>query len=371
MRNNAFQIIKYSTMLILGTYFLFYGLHQAGPFLIPFSIAVLLSMVMLPVSNKLQRWGFSRGLAVLASDLIILAFCSFIIFVVGLQVSQIADDWPQYEKKIQPKIEQAEQFISRETGIGIDELKEKIDKTKDQAGSKNLKPGTISSFIQKFFSFAGDFLLVFIYIFFLMYYSRKFRNSILGFVPEQEREKAKKIIDAAGRVSQQYLFGRFILILILTVLYAVGLGIVGIKQAILVSLIAAILSLIPYIGNMVGYGIALLMGMLTSGGTGAIIGVSIVFAVAQFVESYILEPFIVGERVDLNPTLTIIGVVALGMVWGLAGMVMAIPVMGILKVISDNVPALQPLGYTLGNEDISTESNRTGKFRDWIRKKKK
>src|SRR5690606_22248956 len=94
-----------------------------------------------------------------------------------------------------------------------------------------------------------------------------------------------------------------------------------------------LLSLVPYIGNIIGYGIALLMGVLSGNGMGIIIGVSIVFAITQFIESYILEPFVVGEKVDLNPTLTIIGVVMFGMLWGLAGMFIAIPAMGILKVI--------------------------------------
>ena len=368
MKDKAFRIILYSTMIIIGAYFLFEGLYKAKPFLIPLSIAVLLAMVMVPVARKFESWGVSKGWAVLFSDLIILAFCVLIIYVVGIQVKQIADDWPQYEKKLQPKIEQVQQFVSEKTGMGMDEIKEKLKGVKSSGEAKG--GGGIGIYVKQFFSFGGNFLLVFVYIFFLMYYRQKFKKSILGFVPKEKRATARKIIDEASKVSQHYLFGRFILIVILAVLYAVGLMIVGIKQAVLISLIAAMLSLIPYIGNIVGYGIALIMGALTSDGIGSIVGVSIVFGVAQFVESYILEPYIVGDKVDLNPTLTIVGVVVLGTVWGVAGMVIAIPVLGIVKVIADHVPVLNPVGYALGNEDISTDARWVEKLKDWVSRKK-
>ncbi|MEL7586544.1 MAG: AI-2E family transporter [Prolixibacteraceae bacterium] len=363
MKNKAFKTILYGTMIIIGTYFLFLGLHKASPFLIPLSIAILLSMVMVPVDNKLGSIGISRGWSVLISDLILLAFCSAVVFIVGMQVNQIANDWPQYEKKLKPRIEQAMLKLSEKTGMSVDEIEQKM-KRAQESGAKN-----VGSYLQKLTSFLGNFLLVFVYIFFFMYYRDKFKKSVLGFIPPENRGTAKKVLDEASKISQQYLFGRFILILVLMVLYGIGLTILGIKQAILISFIAALLSLIPYVGNLIGYGIALLMGALTSsGGMGTIMGVSVVFGIAQFVESYILEPFVVGQKVNLDPTLTIVGVVLLGIVWGLAGMVVAIPLLGIVKVISDHVPVLHPVGYTLGTEGTSTESNWSKKVGDWLKR---
>lgn len=367
MKDKAFEIIRYGTLIILCTYFLFLGLYKASPFLIPLSIAVLLSMVMVPVDNKLRSFGIPRGWAVLLSDLMILVFCSAVVFVVGMQVNQIAGDWPKYEEKLKPQIEQTILKLSEKTGMSEEEIKKKIMQAQEN-GTK--KASGIGSYLQKLSSFLGNFLLVFVYIFFFMYYRDKFKKSVLRFVPPENRGTTKKILDEAGKVSQQYLFGRFILILVLMVLYSAGLAILGIKQAILISFIAALLSLIPYVGNLIGYGIALLMGTLTSsGGMGTIIGVSAVFGLAQFVESYILEPFIVGQKVNLDPTLTIVGVVLMGMVWGLAGMVVAIPLLGIVKVISDHVPALHPVGYTLGTE--GTEADWTKKIGEWMKRRKK
>lgn len=368
MNSKAFKIIKITFLLVVGLYFLFLGLFEAKSFLVPLSLGIFLSLVMLPVVSWLEKKGLSKGFAVLLADLLILFFCAVVMSIVSLQVYQIANDWPEYQKKLEPKYQKTMEYVSKKTGVSEEEIQNKLKGSVENVSQNNEgQPGIAS----QIFSFIGNFLLVFVYIFFLMYYRHKIKNSILGFVPEHKRDKAEEIINQSSKVSQQYLFGRFLLILILAILYSVGLLILGVKQAILISILAALLSLIPYIGNILGYVIALLMGTLSGNGIGILIGVSGVFAVAQFVESYILEPFVVGEKVDLNPTLTIIGVVLFGMVWGLAGMFLAIPFLGIIKVISDNVPVLNPLGYTLGTEDISTESGWIKKIKDKMIRKKR
>lgn len=211
---------------------------------------------------------------------------------------------------------------------------------------------TAGSFISQFFSFLGNFLLTFVYIFFFLLYRNKFRNSILKMVPEDKRELTEEVLTKSTKISQNYLFGRLILIICLAVLYSIGLTVSGVKHAILISILAAVLSLIPYIGNIIGYFLAVGMAFFSGSGATGAIGVTITFAIAQFVESYILEPYIVGDKVDLNPIFTIIVVVLGGAVWGVVGMIIAIPALGIVKVVFDQIPVLRPLGYLFGEEDI-------------------
>jgi predicted PurR-regulated permease PerM len=364
MNKQAKQIIIFTTLIILGLIFFFYGIMKAKGFLIPLILAGLLAMIMLPVEKKLRLWGLPKGLAILTSDLLILAFCLGIFLVVANQIENISEEWPQYKEKLETRIDQVQEFVEEKTGISQEKQIKRIREVlSDQSGS-SIEGKTVKTVFPKLVSFTGNFILVFIYIFFFMYYRQKFRNAILRFMHEEQRETASGILMNIIKVSQHYLFGRFLLIILLAILYAVGLSIVGIKHAILVSILAAVLSLIPYIGNVFGIILALFMSMLTNGGIGAIIGVLIVFTIAQFFESYILEPFVVGKQVDLNPVVTLIGVVAGGYVWGIAGMVIAIPVMGIFKVIFDNVPVLNPLGYILGEQDAGSEET-------WMEKLKK
>ncbi len=187
--------------------------------------------------------------------------------------------------------------------------------------------------------------------------------------PDNKRDKMMKVIEQSSRVSQQYLLGRFILIMILAVLYSLGFSLLGVKYAIFVAFIAAVFTLIPYIGNIIGLTLALVFSFLDGGGIGKLLGLVGLFTVIQFIESYILEPYIVGHKVDLNPVFTIIAVVVGGAIWGIAGMIIAIPVLGIMKVIFDHLEGLKPVGYMLGEEDIDSGDNFFNKAERWFMKK--
>jgi predicted PurR-regulated permease PerM len=364
MKKQVRQIILFTTLIILGLIFFFYGIIKAQAFLIPLTLASLLAMIILPIENKLRAWGFPKGLAILISDLLILAFCIGIFLIIGSQVKSISDDWPKYREQLETRIDQVQEFVETKTGISQANQSKKLREALSGQSGGSIEGETVKTVIPRLVSFTGNFVLVFIYIFFFMYYRPKFKKAILNFMNEDQRENAAGILMNIIKVSQHYLFGRFLLIVLLAILYSIGLSIVGIKHAILVSILAAVLSLIPYIGNVLGIFLALFMSMLTNGGIVDIIGVLIVFTIAQFFESYILEPFVVGKQVDLNPVVTLIGVVAGGYVWGIAGMVIAIPVMGILKVIFDNVPVLNPLGYVLDEEDAGSEKSWFEKMKD-------
>lgn len=393
MSEKAKTILLYSTLLIICLFFFFLGLVKSKSFLAPLSVAALLAMVMLPISRWMEDKGIKRALASLFSTLIILLFFVLLAGVLSYQVRSFVQDWPQIQERLQPKIEQLQEFVAEKTGISIQEQDQKLaeqipgsssgsEDSSSSSGSNGQEkgPGTeenqqqstnedgsqsdsssgsmlssAGNFLSMFFGFLGTFLLIFVYIFFFLLYRRKFKTSILKMVPDDKQDKTQKIISESAEISQNYLFGRLILIIFLAIIYSIGLSISGVKHAILISVLAALLSLIPYIGNILGFGLAIGMALFSGSGLTGAIGVSITFAIAQFVESYILEPYIVGDKVNLNPVITILVVVLGGAVWGVTGMLIAIPALGIAKVIFDRIPVLSPFGYLLGNEDIGDD----------------
>lgn len=388
MKSGAREFLIVSVLMITGLYFSIIGLVEAQPFLAPLSIAVLLAMVLVPVSNKLEGWGISRGWSSFVSVLVTMLFFIGLFFIISMQVKSIADDWPEIKEQLKPKIERLQQWIADTTGMEPDRQKEIIEDkipggstgdsgsegNKQSSSSANNTSGSqqdpsssggsgtfdsVGQVLLGFFAFLGTTLLTFIYIFFLLLYRSKLKKSILRFVPAQNRPKALEILKNSVRLSQSYLVGRLLLIFFLIILYAIGLSISGVKHAILISIIAALLSLIPYIGNVIGFFLAMAMATFSGGDTAALIGVIITFSVAQFVESYILEPYVVGHKVDLNPLMTILVVVLGEAVWGVTGMIISIPVFGILKIAFDNIPIFHPLGYALGEEDIGVHEKES------------
>src|SRR5690606_21083508 len=222
-------------------------------------------------------------------------------------------------------------------------------------GLNSLTKGTTSSNISgmlgQAFSFLGNYLLTFIYVFFLLNYRKDFKIFLLKIFSEEKRSEVNAVINESITIAPRYLAGKATMIAILAGLYAIGLGISGVENFILISILAALFSIIPYIGNIIGFALAVALGFAASGETGILIGIALTFGIAQFVESYILEPFIVGDKVDLHPFFVILVVIIGNLIWGVIGMILCIPIMAIVVVILLHIPNLKPLGELLaGNK---------------------
>ncbi|HEX6171065.1 MAG TPA: AI-2E family transporter, partial [Chitinophagaceae bacterium] len=111
-----------------------------------------------------------------------------------------------------------------------------------------------------------------------------------------------------------------------------------------------LLEIIPFIGNLTGTLLAILMVVIQGGGAGMVLGVVITYLIVQFLQTYLLEPLVVGAEVNINPLFTIIILVVGELIWGIPGMVLAIPLLGIIKIICDHIPSLKPYGYLIGSD---------------------
>ena len=186
-----------------------------------------------------------------------------------------------------------------------------------------------------------------VYVFFMTFYRNKFRNFVLMVTLPGKHEATKKVMDQISDVTRKYVGGIVAVVLILCVLNSFGLWIVGIKYAIMFGILSALMNLIPYFGTLIGATIPLTFTLL-SGTPEKAIGVLILFIIIQFTENNILTPNITGGSVQINPFFTIIGIVFGGMLWGIPGMLVAVPLLGTLKIIFENVNTLQPYEFLMG-----------------------
>jgi predicted PurR-regulated permease PerM len=340
------------TLIILSTCFLFWGLFHAQAFLKPLATAVLFALLLIPVNNKLESWRISRAFAAFTTTCLLLLITLGFFFLISYQVKSFMEDWDKIVETLQPKIESVEDFILTHTPLD----REQLEKYKQDNAASGMSGGGSAAqqalqVINSAFGFMGNFLLTFIYIFFLLTYRRRFKEFILKLYSPSKRRKVGKVVQQTAGVAQKYLFGKFLLIIFLAVLYAIGLGISGVDNFVFISILAAVLSLIPYIGNIIGFGLAMALGVASGGGSGTLIGVVVVFSIAQFIESYILEPYVVGDQVDIHPFFIIVFVVLANMVWGVMGMVLVVPIVGMINVVFKHVESLEVFGFLLGNEE--------------------
>ena len=333
-------------LLIVGTYFLFSGLSASKSFLAPLAFAVVLALLVLPAARKMEKFISSRGISSFVSTLLIFIFSLLFLSLCSLQIQNFFNDWPAIKDAMAPEIEEFKAFLFEHTPLNKDSLKEYYPVGSIPFfGEEVNEAAKAMNFLRSSMNLMGAYLLTFIYTFFLLFYRSHFREFLLSFFNSQKKKEAGEVLEeSAGRV-QDYLVGRLILMAILAVLYSVGLGLSGVENFILVAVIASLLTIIPWVGNIIGFAMAMVFGYLTSGDINVLWGILITFTVSQFLESYVLQPYIVGDKVGLHPFFVILFVILGGAVWGLAGMVLAIPVMAMATVIFQNVEPLKPYGF--------------------------
>ncbi|ELR68604.1 hypothetical protein C900_00207 [Fulvivirga imtechensis AK7] len=336
-------LIKAVLVLLLLTLF-FWGIYHAASFLKPLSVAFLVALLMLPVSRKAEAKGINRLWSSVISTLIVTTFIIFIIGLVGYQANQISSDSDELEKKGKEQLKKLEKQVTKTTGLTSEQIQSYLKKTgatKLQNTAENISSGIMNSLM--------DLLLMLIYTYLFLYYRRHFKKFILKITTDGKKEEARKTMEETSALALHYLGGRFMLIAILAVCYGTGLTLLGVKFGIFYGILGALLSLIPYIGNVIALALPLLTATIYGSPT-TIIGVLILFAVVQFIESYLLEPLIVGKKVNIHPMMTILVVVLGGILWGVPGMIIAIPYLGILVILFSKLKALEPVAFLLSDD---------------------
>jgi len=329
-------------ILIMAVVILVY----AKPFLVPLTFAVILSLLLLPVARWLEAHGVAKALAIL---LVIIGFLSLfagLVFFTNWQLSGLAEDTAKMEQQATATLESLRAYISNTFGISP-QKQQQILKQQQEGAS-----GQASAFITGFLSGLGTFLtntlLVLVYIFLMLFFRSHLRTAILKFIPAAQQAAGKKIMHDAQHVTQKYLTGLALMIVSLWVLYGIGFSIVGVKNALFFAVLCGVLEIIPFVGNLAGTVLTLAMAMVQGGSSSMLIGILVTYALVQFVQTYIIEPLVVGSEVNINPLFTIAGIVAGELLWGIPGMILSIPVLGMFKIICDGVEPLQPIGFLIG-----------------------
>ena len=390
------KILLYSALFIVATYFLFTGLVAAQSFLVPLATAMVLAFLVAPIAVKLEERGWNKALATFTSTLALLIVLAGFLFMLFQQIRNFTEDWEEIQVQLQEKLVQASKFVEESTplnnvsfgfGQGGDDKngdnqqenrrqeQNREDQGDDQAeGTEQGEEGDeedgeeedeermeeaaqavgeqVMTTLGAVFGFISYMLITFVYVFLFIYFRDRFKEFVLRFFTHRQREEVSEIITSSSTVSRRYLAGRLLLMVILAGLYFAGLALSGLENALFIALLSAALSIIPIVGNIIGYFIAVVVSLLTNGEIPQLIGITITFAIAQFIDTYILQPIVLGDKVDVHPFFIIMTVILGNEVWGVMGMVLAIPLFAIITVVCRHVPALNPFGYLFSKKDI-------------------
>ena len=314
------------------------GLYYARGFLIPLTLASVLALLFTGISNFLEKRKVGRAVSSLVSVLLFVLVVALIITALSVQLNSFMDNMGEMKEKVIDMLRTAAHWLQEKLGISYDDQKEIL---KEKSRSSEL-PSSLMSM-------AVDAILVIVYMFLILFYRTHIKRFILKIVPKKAKRNAINIVHESVLVIQKYLGGLGAMVVMLWIMYSIGFSIVGVDNALFFAILCGTLEIIPFVGNLAGSSITALAVLVQGGGSSMLIGVLATYLTIQFIQTYILEPLVVGEQVSINPLFTIVGIVLGEMLWGAAGMFLAIPLLGIAKIICDHVPDLKPYGFLIGS----------------------
>ncbi len=349
-----FKVACIMVSLLAGVYIL-YILREI---IIPLAFSVLFSILLHPLCLRLERWRVPRILAILISILIFIVVLVGLIYVASIQIAGFADEIPRITAKAEDLLDQmlsmGERYFDLSRSQQVTEGKRYLLNALGESRTMLLSTvvattGTLTTAI-----------LVPIYVFFFLLYRDFFRRFLHKAFKQVPHYKLDRILQKIYEVIKSYLAGLVLVIGIVGVLNTIGLLLLGIDNAIFFGFLAAFLILIPYVGILIGSILPALMSIVTEDSPIYALGVIGVMAFVQFLEGNFITPNIVGSKISINPLAAIVALFLGGQLWGLSGLILALPLTAIIKVILDSSPSLEPYGYLLGEpeREVAEENAR-------------
>jgi predicted PurR-regulated permease PerM len=356
-----------ATAILLMISLLYLVLTYARSIVVPISLAMLLSILLNPIGNFLEtKLHFNRILANFIILILVFSFIAGLIYLLSSQIISFVNHVPELQSQVDKKMMYIQGFIHDKSGMEperqIEWLKEHL--TTSLANSGSFIETTLLSTTGIILTFG----IVQFYIFFFLYYRDKFKKFIFRIIPHESHGRTSTIISETRSVIQSYITGVFTVVIILSVLVSGGLMSLGIPFAIFLGVTTALLNIIPYIGIFISALFAVTIAFLTKDSLWYVAGTMGLYLFTHLLESNILTPNIVGHRVSVNPLATFLALLIGSEVWGIMGMILFIPFVGILKVFLDNTPSLRPYGFLLGTEGTEELSVKMGS--NWIKMRK-
>ncbi|MES2851140.1 MAG: AI-2E family transporter [Bacteroidota bacterium] len=329
--------------VLLGLCLFVYILILLQDILVPVCFATLIAILLNPIVNRLMKWRIPKpvsiGIAVLLAAIV---FAGLIIFL-SSQVSNFTEMAPQLKQRGSQIISEAQGWV--ESTFNFSKAKQNAALQNTQ---KNMQP-FLTGMLGSLMGVISVFVLLPIYIFLILYYKPLFLNFFYEVFEDRYENKVAEILSETKNAIQKYISGLLIEMVIVATLNSTALLILGVKYAVLIGVIGAILNLVPYIGGLIAIALPVILSIVAGdGGLTTPLLVIGSYLLIQFIDNNFLVPKIVASKVDVNAFVSIIIVLMGGAMWGVSGMFLSIPFIAICKIIFDRIGPLKPWGKLLG-----------------------
>lgn len=344
-------------------------IYILAPVLMPFAGAAMLAYLGDPLADRLEllkfkKYQLGRTNAVIVVFTVMLVIVSTVLIIlvpiIESQISHFLSNFPAYTKWVNHTIiPWAEQKLGLEISfIEGDKLISVVKSHWQKAGKSALAfMGSISRSGAVLAEWMMNLLLIPVLTFYLLRDWDHLVEKIHNLLPRRAAPTAKKLAIETDIVLGAFMRGQFYVMLALGSIYTVGLMVVGLNLALLIGMLAGLVSFVPYLGSIVGIVIACIAAMLQFHDVMYLIPVSLVFIVGQSIEGMLLTPWLVGDKVGLHPVAVMFAVLAGGQLFGFLGVLLALPVASVIMVIIRHIHEIYRSSVFYSTEISCVENN--------------
>lgn len=326
--------------VLAGTLTLGFLLYLLAPVLTPFLIAAALAYIGDPLVDRLEAWGLSRTLSVVSVFfLLTLAGLTVLLVLVPMvqrQVVILTANLPAYIDWVQ---HQALPWLAAKLGFETDVFDLEVlrahfqESWRNAGGSMAQAVAALSKSGLTVLAWLANLVLIPVVTFYLLRDWDVMVARIRELVPRRIEPEVVRLARASDEVLGAFMRGQLMVMLALGTVYSAGLWMVGLDLALLIGMLAGVVSFVPYLGFIVGIVVAGVAALMQFQDGIHLIYVAAVFGVGQLLEGMVLTPLLLGERIGLHPVAVIFAVLAGGQLFGFFGVLLALPVAAVVMVL--------------------------------------
>jgi len=331
---------KYLQVFFFTTAILYFG----KTLFIPLFFGLLIAMVMHPVCKWLERHRLNKPLAITVCLLIVTVVFAALLALLFWQINVFSKDAPALLNRIEEELMQLKKWMILNLGVTDATQNNWIEKLSGNLGG--VLQATFATTMNTMFIL----FLTPVYTALFMYHRKVFVQYLKLVVPQQYQQQLDTILTQTIHTYFNYIKGMVLVYLIVGILNGIGLYALGVKHAFLFGMLCAIMTIIPYVGIFASALLPISVVWLETGNVWYPIGVVAVFSFVQYLEANVIFPTVVGTQLHVSTLAMLVAVIAGGIIWGVAGMVLFIPFVAILKIVTDNIEELKPLNLLLSRK---------------------
>lgn len=340
------------TLILIGFYVLFSMLYITQAIILPIIFSIMIAVLLLPIVNFFVKRKFNRVVAIILTLFLTFLVFSVLAVIMFKQISQLGDSWPLLVDKFSQTINGFTRWISGYFDLSPWKVNKWIVNAK--AELLNISNADVSQTLFAVGNGIMVILLIPVYVFILLFYKKRLIKFIHLLFGNSDQKNISHIISETKTVIQRYLSGLVIEGMIIAILNTVALFALGIEYAILLGVLGAFLNVIPYIGGLVAVALPMMVALATKSTGMYAFYVLVLYYIIQLIDNNFIVPLIVSSKVKINALFSIIVLFFGNALWGISGMFLSIPLLAIAKVIMENIEALKPWSYLIG-DDSSTK----------------